>query len=155
MNPRKPTALHKLQGTYRPDRHGKSEPESPDATGRLPRWAELEGEAEKCYRRLAPMLTSMRVLTQADIAALVQLCRRYAEYMELRAQVTAEGATYVVESRNGHQRKTNPAAMVRDRAWADFQKGLTEFGLTPVSRSRITAPPEVEESEMAKLLGNG
>ena len=61
--PRKPTALHKLQGTFRADRHNVSEPEAADATARLPRWAELTGEAEKCYRRFAPMLASMRVLT--------------------------------------------------------------------------------------------
>lgn len=152
MTARKPTALHKARGTYRPDRHGTAEPEPASATARVPRWAELEGEAEKCYRRLAPMLASMRVLTEADVTALVQLCRRYAEYMELREQVDDEGVTYVIEGRNGRQRKTNPAVMVRDRAWADFQKGLTEFGLTPVSRSKITAAPEPEKDPFAELM---
>ena len=151
--PRKPTALHKLQGTYRPREHGsRNEPEVPDAKATLPRWAGLEGEAEKCYRRLAPMLSSMRVLTEADVAALVQLARRYGEYMHAAELVEESGTTYTSQGREGIQIKPHPNVAIRDRAWQDFQRGLAEFGLTPSSRSKIAAPPKQDESAMSRLL---
>lgn len=151
-HPRKPTALHKLQGTYRADRHGNAEPEPANASARLPRWAELSGEALRCYKRYAPMLRDMRVLTEPDVGSLVQLCRRYEEYMRYRAQVEAEGDTFWSESKLGRQLRPHPAVMLRDRAWGDFQKGLIEFGLTPVSRSRITVGPKQESDPFADLM---
>lgn len=152
--PRTPTELHKARGTFRADRHNTDEPEAKQATAKLPRWAELAGEAEKCYRRLAPMLSSMRVLTEADVAALVQVARRYGEYMDAAEQVRDEGATYTSEGRDGRQIKAHPAVAIRDRAWADYQKGLIEFGLTPVSRSKITAMPEPEGTNpLAGMMG--
>jgi P27 family predicted phage terminase small subunit len=99
------------------------------------------------------MLASMRVLTEADVTALVQLARRYEEYMDAASAVREQGSTYASEGRDGIQIKTHAAVAIRDRAWADFQRGLTEFGLTPASRSTITPliPPQ-EDDPFAHLL---
>jgi P27 family predicted phage terminase small subunit len=98
------------------------------------------------------MLVSMRVLTEADVTALVQLGRRYEEYMDAAAEVRDGGATYVSEGRDGVQIKTHPAVAIRDRAWADFQRGLIEFGPTPASRSRITPLSPSHDDPLAALL---
>ena len=135
--PRIPTALHQAHGTYRADRHGRTEPQSPLATSELPEWAELTGEAAACYQRLASLLTSMQVLTEADVGALVQLSRRYGEYLEAAGEVRECGATYRSEGRDGMRLKTHPAVAIRDRAWTDVERGLAQFGLTPASRSRV------------------
>lgn len=98
----------------------------------------------------------MRVLTEADVGALVQLARRYGEYMAAAAIVEVEGLTYETSGQSGYQLKPRPEVAIRDRAWADFQRGLVEFGLTPVSRSRISAPQHDEKSPLAGLMsGNG
>jgi P27 family predicted phage terminase small subunit len=99
------------------------------------------------------MLISMQVLTEADVVALVQLARRYEEYVDAAGEVRERGSTYASEGRDGVQIKTHPAVAIRDRAWADFQRGLIEFGLTPASRSRITPlAPSQEDDPFAALL---
>lgn len=98
------------------------------------------------------MLSSMRVLTEADVTALVQLARRFGEYMEAAESVSENGRTYVVDGRDGRQIKQHPDVAIRDRAWADFQRGLVEFGLTPVSRSKVSAPLKDESSPLSGML---
>jgi P27 family predicted phage terminase small subunit len=99
------------------------------------------------------MLASMQVLTEGDVTALVQLARRYEEYVEAAGEVRDQGSTYASEGRDGIQIKTHPAVAMRDRAWADFQRGLIEFGLTPASRSRITPfAPSQDDDPFAALL---
>jgi P27 family predicted phage terminase small subunit len=95
----------------------------------------------------------MRVLTEADVTALVQLARRYEEYMDEAGEVREQGSTYASEGRDGIQIKAHPGVAIRDRAWADFQRGLVEFGLTPASRSRITPLPAPQDDDpFAALL---
>jgi P27 family predicted phage terminase small subunit len=99
------------------------------------------------------MLASMRVLSEADVTALEQLARRYKDYIEAAGEVRERGSTYASEGRDGIQIKTHPAVAIRDRAWADFQRGLIEFGLTPASRSRITPlSPSHDDDPFADLL---
>jgi P27 family predicted phage terminase small subunit len=98
------------------------------------------------------MLASVQVLTEADVSALVQLARRYGEYMDAAGEVGAQGSTYASEGRDGIQIKTHPGVAIRDRAWADFQRGLIEFGLTPASRSRVAPLPSQHDDPFATLL---
>ncbi len=140
MNPRKPTALLKLQGTYRPDRHSRNQPEPATRGTALPRWAELTGYGAKCYKRLAPILASMRVMTEADTEALVMMCERYHQYKTLSKAIEGhdpEDALRVLPS--------------RDKAYVDFMKGLTEFGMTPASRSKVSMTAKADEDPFEAL----
>jgi P27 family predicted phage terminase small subunit len=95
----------------------------------------------------------MRVLTEADVVALLQLARGYEEYMDAAGAVREQGSTYTSEGRDGMQIEAHPGVVLRDRAWADFQRGLVEFGLTPASRSRITPlSPSPDDDPFAALL---
>ena len=152
-----PTALHEVRGTFRPDRHGNNghEPKPKLATTAMPRWAGLKGEAEKCWKRLAPQLIETRVLTEDDITALVALCRRWAEWDRLRQAVERDGETYWAEGTHGGgaQLKPNPAVNMRDNAFKDVMRALTEFGLTPSSRARVRVSGASEpEDVFGKLL---
>lgn len=155
--PRKPTTLKALQGTARPDRTNAREPEPPPGPVKPPSW--LKGRARAAWRQLAPMLEDMRVLTTADPHALALLCDAYAEYIDCREVVRKQGAVYEsrvvkassrrVEAEGGDEDfdaadwsviiRPRPEVKMASDAWRRVHRMLVEFGLTPSSRSKVSA----------------
>ena len=131
--PRKPTARHRLVGSYREDRHGgelELPPEVPDA----PDW--LGDRAREHWSRLAYLLHGMGVLTKADGLALALLCDALTDYEEAAARIRADGIT--VEGSQG-QPRIHPAMTARHQAWERVLKVCREFGLTPATISKVRA----------------
>ena len=65
----KPTALKQQEGNPGKRPLNEREPTPPKGTIRCPNW--LEAEAKKEWKRLAPSLEAMGVLTTADITAVI------------------------------------------------------------------------------------
>lgn len=86
------------------------------------------------WRRLAPMLRRCRQVTEADRAALIALCIEWDRYLE------AKKAAYprVVRAPSGYA-MPNPWLAIQHKALAACCKLWPELGLTPSSRSRVTA----------------
>jgi phage terminase small subunit len=82
------------------------------------------------WRRLAPLLREAGMVSEADGALLVALCQQWARYLEAHAA----GRT----GRAGRGR-----AGAADKALTHCLHLWRELGLTPSSRSRIVALPEV------------
>ena len=149
--PRKPTALKLLHGDFEkdPQRQNKREPIAKAGRPTCPR--HLKGEARKEWTRVTKELADLTVLAKTDRAAL----QHYCETWELRsialADVQKNGCFYTTIDQGGNViRKRNPA----DVAFLEYSrlchKYLTEFGLTPSSRTRIQIEKEVESrSDMA------
>lgn len=131
-NKRKPTALKVLEGTNQPVRANPAEPEFEPTEGAVrPDW--LNGpEAVKEWDRLAGLLESQRVLTDADLQTLGHLCNLHAKCVEkwrLGAQPTAAELTQL--------RMMN-----------------VEFGLTPASRAKVSSVGEGKsKNKFAGLAG--
>jgi phage terminase small subunit len=123
VNPPKPTALKVLQGTTRADRANPAEPK-PAVGAAPPPWLPRYGPARAAWRRLAPILTQMRVLTTADAEALGLACMALAEFLEAQSDASSW--------RRG------------DAAWKRYLAVLRDFGMTPSARTRVTAAPEEE-----------
>ena len=88
---RKTAAEHRVSGTYRADRHGSAEWEPLTRSPQVP--ADLDPQARKFWRELAPMLVSASVLTPHDLPALRLLCDSLALEGSARRLVAAEGIT--------------------------------------------------------------
>lgn len=119
----KPTALKILEGAQ-PCRINTREPQIPTANApKPPSW--LGSYGKERWEELAPVLVSAGLLTTGDLPAFEQLCD---EYDAIRRDPLSAGG--------------------RDR----YRKLLTEFGLTPSSRSRIKATSEPPKDKMAEFL---
>lgn len=136
MRGRKPKPSHLKVVTGNPGRRPMNEDE-PKPKIQIPDPPpHLSADAKKAWPQVAQWLFGMRVLTIVDAIALERLCETYAEL--LRAQRKLKRGEYQkVVTKTGTKLERHPAvAMVQDadrrlRAW------LTEFGLTPSSRSRV------------------
>lgn len=145
----KPTALKLIQGTYRPDRANLNEPKPKAGIPPCPKF--LQGDARKQYRKTAKKLLKIGLMTELDDMALAMLCQAWAEYLEATDQVKKSGM--LVKSPNGFP-VLNPYLTAANQALKKVRALLTEFGMTPGSRSRISAAAAADESdnEWAKLL---
>ena len=125
--PPTPTALKVLTGTaaHNPQRVNRDEPKP--ALGAVPPpWLPKRGHARAAWERLEPVLSRMRVLTEADAEALALGCVALAEYLGSRRDRTAW--------RKG------------DAAWKRYAAVLREFGMTPSARAKVsTAAPEAAD----------
>jgi len=133
----KPRALRILDGDQ-PSRINPSEPR-PLAVPPMPP-DDLDATGRAAWDRLAPMLSRLGLLTEADGEALALYCRA----AQVAARAEAQVRRYGLSMKDGAGgRRPNPAVAMAERARRDMLAVLTEFGLTPSSRSRVKveAPP--------------
>lgn len=137
--PRKPTPLKVLEGTDRKDRANPREPKPTDlsADAAPPGW--LNEYGKQAWGDLLPVLRGMGVITIADPTAFALLCDALGEYITARAWVQEHEDTYAVASQDGQLTwRKRPEVEIAQDAWRRAKTMLTEFGLTPAARSRVS-----------------
>ena len=118
-NPRKPTSLKVVAGTDRPCRRPESAPVEMPALDHIPDppdWLP-NAHAVKEWQRLAPILTANKLLTEARLSALGQLCALHGQVVQLYAAGEAPVASMVAQLRGL----------------------MNDFGLTPVAQGKVKA----------------
>lgn len=140
----KPTRLKVLEGTFRKDKAPKNEPSPRPVAPKKPSW--LTGAGGRLWKKLAPKLLELGLLTEIDGEALAALCLHYHLMTEAAKSIKKEGITTIDE--RGLPRKHPLLQVLRDNSTA--MKGyLLQFGLTPSARSKIDLPEldEMDENE--------
>jgi P27 family predicted phage terminase small subunit len=138
----KPTVQRVLEGTPGKRKLNPAEapiPAPPDAFDEPPTGLGVNAHAITEWRRLAPLLRKVRLVTEADRAALLALCVEWARYLDATAEVARLGM--VVKAPSGYP-MPNPYLPIATRALAACIKLWPELGLTPSSRSRVRITPE-------------
>lgn len=153
--PRKPSALHIIEGTDRNDRMNQAEPIPTISVGeKPPKWLSLE--SRRVWRWLAPRLIAMRVLTDADRDAFGLGCDAMADYLAHRATILDHGSTYETTTMQ-HDTMIRPrpeVAMMAD-AWRRAERIFNAFGMTPSARSKVKAQAEEDIDPMEQFLAKG
>lgn len=150
--PRKPTALKKQAGTLQKCRTNQAEPELPPELPPPPDG--LSPDVAAAYVTHGQRLLDMRVMTRADVGALVSLAYAYVDREEARAAlddfIKANGSVYY---QSGDLIKAHPALATRNEADRRYRGWCQSFGLTPSDRSKVAAVDKpAEKSKMAKVL---
>jgi P27 family predicted phage terminase small subunit len=146
----KPTALKLLTGNAGKRRLNQSEPKPPIDIPDCPE--HLTEPARTEWERITPILKQQGLVTRLDRAALAAYCQNYARLAEAEGHI--KPGQLIVKTSFGPI--PNPYLGVANRAYKLMKDFLTEFGLTPVSRSRISgaAPPAgSNEADEKRFLG--
>lgn len=130
----KPTALKLLEGNPGKRPINEHEPVPPKGTVKCPTW--LEPEAKKEWKRLAPSLEAMGVLTQADLTAFAGYCQAYARWKEAEEFISQHGSIF--QTTSGYVQQV-PQVSIAQQNLKIMQSFCSEFGLTPATRARIIA----------------
>lgn len=144
----KPTVLKRLEGNPGRRPLNDREPQPGSGPPRMPR--HLDEDARREWRRLVRILSRMRVLTEADGIGLATLCQAYSTLAKAQIQIAKTGILF--KTPNGYYQQ-NPLLRVVNQQAEIVIKHLREFGLTPASRSRLTAEePVPDDADLFRLL---
>lgn len=148
--PRKPTALKVVTGTARKDRTNAKEPKPAKADKSIPK--DLDQNLHVYWNEYRPLLDGCGVLTQADITALRLLCQARFYMEEYKRELATNGA--ICMTPNGFPVQS-PYVQLYNKAFDQLNKMLIEFGMTPSSRSKVTAIEKETGSDPWADLANG
>lgn len=145
--PRIPTKLHILHGNPGKRPLNDREPEPPAAIPDLP--SILTGEALLEWHRITKELIELKILTRVDRAALAAYCAAWGRWVEAEEHLKLEPMVFKAPS--GYP-VLSPWWSVANKAMDQMKAFLTEFGLSPASRTRIkgSARPDDDKAEGAK-----
>lgn len=151
--PRKkiPTKLKIVKGTYRKERENKNEPEYKIEIPDYPK--HLTTRAKKEWKRMSVVLFDMGLLTNVDMAALAAYCQLYGRWAEAETKLKKKGEEFIVITKDGNKIQ-NPLIGIANTALKLMAKCLIEFGMTPASRSKVSAKKEKDKSDPWDKFGN-
>ena len=106
-----------------------------------PSW--LKGDAAKCFKAHAKVLTHNGMLAETDVAYLAMLCAEYGHYIECYQEALGSGALH-------------PAWKEGREAFDRYSKGVREFGLSPSARVGLPQPKDKPKGKViAGLFAKG
>lgn len=155
--PPKPTKLKIAAGNPGKRPLNKHEPQPVGRAPRMPSWLSKRAKTE--WRRIVPELTTLGLLSRIDLAALAAYCQSYAELEEATRTLDKEGrvcALPILDKQGvkiGEKLKSHPAVQQQRDAARLVKQFISEFGLTPASRTRVHGGTgeEQESTNRSKL----
>ena len=160
MKGRKPTPskIRVLRGNPGKRPLPRNEPEPRQGIPDCP--SHLSAEAKREWMRIVPELVACGLLTYADRAALAAYCQTYGRWVEAETALAKDGPvvkTALQKDKEGNvvgggNIIQNPYLPVANKAMELMHKFLIEFGMTPSSRSRVSAQGEGRQDKLEAFL---
>ena len=138
--PPAPTAIKLLKGVQ-PKRINKREALLPVDIPPIPTHLDEAAAAE--WRRVCEHLAPAGLLTHADRAALAGYCVAWSRWVDAETHVRDEGTILKPKEGKKAYPVVNPYLRLADTAMKQMRDFLSDFGMSPASRSRI----QVEKPE--------
>lgn len=125
-NPKKPTALKILQGTRDKSREPKNEPKPMIRIPNPPKFLSIPAKEE--WERISKELYTLGLLSEMDRSALSLYCQAWGRIVEFEGMIAAET----------DQDEMFKIIKMLDKTYTHARLFLTEFGMSPASRSKIS-----------------
>ena len=146
-----PTRLKLLRGTLEPKRINPDEPEPEPAIPTCP--SHLDSTARREWKRMAQQLYDLGILSEIDRAGLAAYCQAWSTWVKATKGLAKTGQLAMTPQGFPVQ---NPLLGIANRAQAEMRAWMTEFGMTPSSRSRVHAvKPKQQGDEFEEFLSRG
>jgi P27 family predicted phage terminase small subunit len=136
----KPTAPRRADGNPGKRGYNRAEPVAP--AGAIEPPPHLLARALAEWHRIAATLQDMGVVTLVDRAALAAYCQAWGRWVE--AEEKLAGTPLLLKTPSGYIQQS-PWLSVSNRQLELMGRYMAELGLTPASRSRVTALTQVAQ----------
>ena len=141
-----PTVLKLLKGV-KPYRINKNEPKPKSVSGNMPSgWgAHMPDGAKRFWKRYAPRLVDLGLLTEVDLDTFRILCELIDERKKLVNIIRKDGFVYKTKNQYWETMyKQRPEVGMKDRIDTQIYRYLQLFGMAPSSRSKISTSPIID-----------
>ncbi|WP_158963923.1 P27 family phage terminase small subunit [Chachezhania sediminis] len=117
----------------------------------------MSESAKQVWERLAPELVRKDRLEPIWEDTFAAYCEAVADVVELTSNITLEGRTYTVRTRNGLQQKKTANWQARQDALSNMRQLGALFGMSPVDDTRLAngAQGDLFDQIMRQLDGSG
>jgi len=149
---RKPDHLKVLSGTAQPCRMNPDQPVASEGVASAPEW--LSERASEIFAGLSAILEGMGISSPDDRDNLAMLASRLEEVEICTAVIEDAGRTYEKrdpESDELMMIRARPEVAMRNEAMRHAQSLLSEFGLSPAARAKVSAGKKPEANPFAAL----
>ena len=139
-----PTKLKLLRGN--PGRRPIVDEPEPEVAAECPAPPEyLLADAALEWKRIAPELWRLGLLTLLDVTALAGYCTSVARWREAEAWLKENGTTVVLRDKDGRVKYVQkaPQVAIAKEALERVKSFGAQFGMTPSSRSGLSKLPDV------------
>ena len=133
-----PDSIKALRGTDQPCRMTDKPAVQGATVIKLPKVG-LKGTAKKVFAVVATELMHNNLLDVYGVDMVVAYAREMALYHDMMAEIEKEGVTIEVMTKASVVTQINPKRKVAEGALAAAKSLAVEFGMTPSSRSRVSA----------------
>ena len=146
-----PSALKILRGLPGKRKVSEDEPTPPPLTdAQPPDWLADDAQAE--WKRLAPMLERLGVLTETDTGALTAYCEAWATWKGATQKIRQFGMVLTTKEKGGFP-VVSPYVKIAHNALMHMRALLVEFGMTPSSRARVHVPKAGDAPPVSRWAG--
>jgi len=145
----KPTYLKLLEGNPGKQAVPRKEPK-PEGVGRMPGW--LHEIAKRFWRRRAPELERLGLLTASDSETFAAVCQDYALWQVAEKEL-AKGGAVLTAKNSGYEMPSPWVAIAKQRRDA-FVREASAFGMTPSGRVGLVAKGDVKKNAAIEALEN-
>jgi P27 family predicted phage terminase small subunit len=153
--PRIPTAIKRLNGNPGHQPLSANEPQPEVGEPEMP--SDLTEDQREIWAGLVPILSSMRVLTEADGMMLANLCRNEAllqqarrEYEQACQRARAEGRSALLIVQKGMAIE-NPILRIIRHLMEEQKALLQEFGMCPAARAKLRTEPKRDRGRPSNI----
>lgn len=150
MNRPIPTAIRLIEGNRGKRALNPLEPQPRRVMPKMPPNVKANPDAARCWRKHAPMLFDIRVLTEADGIALENLCLSYATMCEAQRQLQTSGL--LIKSEGSLSIRQNPLLKIVGEMRDRLDRELAAFGMTASSRSKVQTVGEPKHNSIASAM---
>lgn len=145
-----PDHLKVVKGTAQPCRMNPNAPAPSADLPEPPEW--LSERAAEWFRQTVAILDGMGIASADHRDMLSLAASRYDEILDCTAVIEDLGRTYTVVMVSGSiSFKARPEVAMRNESMRHLQSLLAEFGLSPASVSKVSAPPGERENPFAEF----
>lgn len=147
---RKPDHLKVIAGTDQACRMNPEAPVAPTTLPIAPEW--LTKRAAELFDGLVAILDEMGIASSADMQVIALCASRLEEVEITTALVEDNGRTFETVNESGSTMyRSRPEVAQRNEAMRHAQSLLSELGLTPAARSKVSAGKKPEENPFKQL----
>lgn len=147
---RLPAAVKRARGTLKKSREaatGVSIPGDGQVNTAAPSWLTKGAKVE--WNRVVPLLDQAKLLSEADRTALAMYCTAVNRAQKAESQIEKDGMT--VTNPTTMALHAHPLLTVAKEARAQALRYGCEFGLTPASRGKMSAPAATDPGDSDPL----
>lgn len=102
-------------------------------------------EAKKEWKRLAPQLERLGLISELDRAFFAAYCQAYGRWVQVEKQLKKHGDAGLIDTTPSGYKQMSVWLQISGRALSDMEKYGTHFGFSPSSRSRVTPLPQQDD----------